>query len=226
MAWCGRRAGTRPFPPGDFRPTEAHRDPGGDELQHELGGIAGRIRHVVVKRDTLSPVSCHDPHFNGRSTRRKSVPVQRQPMSLGEVGEHCRIAACGKHPPGRRLGLEPVLIEMLVSGHALHAILSIQEAVRSAAGIEHGRRGRQLLEAASDFLATRAITGGGQDRPAERLQFHLAAPACRGEMFQVHGEVILAISVSPDQLLALHRQHRPDLVGTQSVFGDQGAVLG
>jgi hypothetical protein len=40
-----------------------------------------------------------------------------------------------------------------------------------------------LLEAASGFLATRAIAGGGQNRPADCLQFHLAASAYLGEVF-------------------------------------------
>jgi hypothetical protein len=39
-----------------------------------------------------------------------------------------------------------------------------------------------LLEATSGFLATRAIAGGGQNRPADCLQFHLAASAYRGEV--------------------------------------------
>jgi len=44
-------------------------------------------------------------------------------------------------------------------------------------------RGKQLLEATSGFLATRAIAGGGQNRPADCLQFHLAASAYLGEVF-------------------------------------------
>jgi len=40
-----------------------------------------------------------------------------------------------------------------------------------------------MLEAASGFLATRAIAGGGQNRPADCLQSHFAAPAYPGEMF-------------------------------------------
>jgi hypothetical protein len=40
-----------------------------------------------------------------------------------------------------------------------------------------------LLEATSGFLATRAIAGGGQNRPADCLQFHLAASAYLGEVF-------------------------------------------
>jgi hypothetical protein len=40
-----------------------------------------------------------------------------------------------------------------------------------------------LLEAASGFLATGAIAGGGQNRPTDCLQFHLAASAYLGEVF-------------------------------------------
>ena len=40
-----------------------------------------------------------------------------------------------------------------------------------------------MLEATSGFLATRAIAGGGQNRPADCLQFHLAASAYLGEVF-------------------------------------------
>ena len=40
-----------------------------------------------------------------------------------------------------------------------------------------------MLEATSGFLATRAIAGDGQNRPADCLQFHLAASAYLGEVF-------------------------------------------
>ena len=102
-------------------------------------------------------------------------------MSPGKVEEHSRIATCGNDPPGRRIRLEPVLSKILVARHTLHSILSIEHVVCSTIGIEDGWRGRQLLEATSGFLATRAIAGGGQNRPAECLQFHLAASAYPGE---------------------------------------------
>jgi len=141
------------------------------------------IRQVIGKRDALSPVACHDPHFNGRSTCRKAIPVHRQPMSPGKIEEHRRIAACGNDPPGRRIRLEPVLPQILLPRHTLHAILSVEDVVCSSVGIEDGWRGSQLLEATAGFLATRAIAGGGQNRPAGRLQFHLAASACPREVF-------------------------------------------
>jgi len=141
------------------------------------------IRQVIGKRCAISPVLCHDPHFKRRRTCRKAVPVHRQPMSPGEVEEHRRIAACGNHPPGRRIRFEPVLSQMLLPRHTLHAILSIEDVVCSSVGIEDGRRGSKSLEATASFLATRAIAGGGQNRPADRLQFHLAASAYRGGMF-------------------------------------------
>ena len=147
------------------------------------------VRQVIGKRDAVSSVLCHEPHFNGRRACRKAAAVHRQPMSLGKVEEHSRIAACGNDPPGRKIRLEPVLFKIFLPRHALHPILSIHDVVRSTVGIEDGWRGRQLLEAASGFLATRAIAGGGQNRPADGLQFHLAASAYRGEvllLFLVH----------------------------------------
>jgi hypothetical protein len=168
---------------GDFGSAETHHDPGGDKLQHELAGMTIIIRQVIGKRDAISSVLCHDPHFKGRSACRKAVPVHRQPMSLGKVEEQCRIATCGNDPPGRRIRLEPVLFKILLPRHTLHSILSIQNVVCSTVGIEHGWRGSQLLEAASGFLATRAIAGGGQNRPADCLQFHLAASAYPQEVF-------------------------------------------
>src|SRR6202023_2941858 len=134
-------------------------------------------------RDAVSSVLCHNPHFKGRRTCRKAVPVHRQPMSPGKVEEHSRIATCGNDPPGRRIRLEPVLFKILLPRHTLHPILSIQDVVCSTVGIEAGGRGSQLLEAASGFLATRAIAGGGENRPADCLQFHLAASAYPGERF-------------------------------------------
>ena len=76
-----------------------------------------------------------------------------------------------------------MLFQMHLPRHASHAILSIQDVIRSTIGIEDGRRGRPLLEATSGFLAICAIAGGGQDRSADDLQFHLAAAARPGEMF-------------------------------------------
>lgn len=149
------------------------------------------IRQVTRKLDAVSSVLRHDPHFNRRRTGRKAVPVHRQPMSLGEIEEQRRIAACGNDPPGGRPGLEPVFFEMLLPRHAVHPILSIQDVVRPTVGSEHGWRGSQPLEAASSFPATRAIAAGGQDRAADGLQLHLAAPACPGEaflLFLAHGD--------------------------------------
>ena len=179
--WSGRLADR--LSQGDFWPAETHRDPSGDKPQHELAGVTIIIRQVISKRDALSSISCHDSHFKRRSTCRKAAPVHRQPMPFGKVEEHCRIAACGDDPPGRRIRLEPVLLKILLPRHTVHSILSIQDVVRSTVGIEHGGRGRQSLEAASGFLATRAIAAGGQNRPADCLQFHLAASACLGEVF-------------------------------------------
>ncbi len=104
-------------------------------------------------------------------------------MSLGKVEEHSRIATCGNDPPGRRIRLEPVLFKILLPRHTLHSILSIQDVVCSTVGIEDGWCGSQLLEATAGFLATRAIAGGGQNRPADCLQFHLAASAYPAEVF-------------------------------------------
>jgi hypothetical protein len=76
-----------------------------------------------------------------------------------------------------------VLFEKLLPRHASHAILSVQDVVRSTVGIEDGWRGSKLLEATSGFLATGAIAGHGQDRPANRLQLHLSASAYPEEVF-------------------------------------------
>src|SRR5215813_3865718 len=75
-----------------------------------------------------------------------------------------------------------MLFKILLPHHALHAILSIEDQACSAVGIEHRRRRRQLLELTSGLLATRAIAGCGQNRPADRLELHLTALAHRGEV--------------------------------------------
>jgi len=90
---------------GDFRPAETHRNPGGDQLQQELAGVTTIVRQVIGKLDADAPLFCHDPHLKWRRTCRKAVPVHRQPMSLGKVEEHSRIATCGNDPPGRRISL-------------------------------------------------------------------------------------------------------------------------
>jgi hypothetical protein len=168
---------------GDFWLAQTHRDPGADKPQHELAGVTIMVRQVIGKLDAVSSIPCHDPHLKRRSACRKAVPVHRQPMSPGKVEEHCRIATCGNDPPGRGIRLEPVLFEILVPRHTSHSILSIQDVVCSTVGIEYGWRRSQLFEAACGFLATRAIAGGGENRLADRLQFHLAASAYPGEVF-------------------------------------------
>ena len=120
---------------GDFWPAETHRDPSGDKPQHELAGVTIIIWQVISKLDALSSVSCHDPHFRGWSVCRNAVSVNRQPMSLGKIEKHCRIATCSNDSPGRGIRPEPVLFKMLVPYHTLHSILSIQEVVCSTVGI-------------------------------------------------------------------------------------------
>ena len=167
----------------DFWPAETHRDPSGDEPQHELARVTLIIRHVIGKFDAVSSVSCHDPHFKGRGACRKAVPVHREPMSLGKVEEHSRIATFGNDSAGRGIGLEPVLFKISLPRHTMHSILSIQDVVRSTVRIENGWCGRQLLEAASRFLATRAKAGGSQNRPPNCLQFYRTALAYLMEVF-------------------------------------------
>ena len=94
------------------------------------------IRQVIGKRAAASPLFRHDPHFEGRSAGWKAVPVYRQPVALGEVEEHRRIATCGDDPPGRGIRLEPMLLKIFLPRRTLHAILAIEDVVRSAVGIE------------------------------------------------------------------------------------------
>jgi hypothetical protein len=69
------------FPPGDFEPAEAHRNPSGDQLQHKVAGVTTIVRQVIGKRDASAPRFCHDPHFNWRCACQKVVPEHRQPVS-------------------------------------------------------------------------------------------------------------------------------------------------
>src|SRR5271166_2301123 len=165
------------LPQGDFRPAETHRDPSCDQLQHKLAGVTTIVRQVIGKLDADAPLFWHHPHFKWRRACRKAVPEHRQPVSLGEVEEHCRITALGDDPSGGGIGLEPMLFKILLPHNASHAILSIQDQACSAVGIEHGRRRSQLLELTSGFLATRAVAGSGQNRRADGLEFHLTALA-------------------------------------------------
>jgi hypothetical protein len=131
---------------------------------------------------TVPPVLYHDAHFNRGSAGRKAVAVHRQPMSPRKVEEHRRIATCGNDPPGRRLLLEPVLFQIFLSRHTSHAILAIEDVVRSSVGRQDRWRGRSLLKTTSGFPTTPTIAGGRENRPADGLQYHLAASACRGEV--------------------------------------------
>jgi hypothetical protein len=102
---------------------------------------------------------------------------------LGEVEEHCRVAAHGNDPPGRRIRLEPALFKIFLPNRASHPILSVQDNVCSTVRIEHGWRRSQLLELASGFLAACAVTGASQNRRPDSLELNLAALACRKEIF-------------------------------------------
>ncbi len=187
---------TAPVPPdllrvcltqADFRPAETHRNPGGDQFQHELAGPTTIIRRVIGKLDADAPFFCHDPHIKGRHIFGKTVAVDRQPVSFGEVEEHCRIAACSNDASRRRSRIEPTLFEMLLPFNELHAILSIQDKARSTIGIEHRWSGGRLLEPAARFLATRAIAGEGKNRRPCRLDLDRAASARREkELVLVH----------------------------------------
>ena len=141
------------------------------------------VRQVTGELDAVSSLGRHEPHLNGRRTGWNAVPINRQPVPLGEVEEHCRIAARGDDPPRRGIRLEPVLAEKRLALYTAHAILSNQDVVGSAVGIARGRRRSELLKPVSGFLTTFAVTGGGQNRPAGQLQFDLAASAYRREMF-------------------------------------------
>ena len=181
-AYCARPLIPLAFgSPNDLRPAKTHRHPGGDQLQHGLAGVSLVTRHVLWQFDAGAALSGHDPHVKRRRAFRESVSIHRQPMPSGEVEKHCRIAAGGNDPPGRGVQLEPVLSEVFLPRHALHAILSNQDQARSTIGIEHRWRGRQLFELVAGLLATRAIAGRRQNRPPDRLKFHLAALASRGK---------------------------------------------
>src|SRR5215472_8944535 len=93
------------LPQGDFRAAETHRDPSGDQLQHKLAGVTTIVRHVIGKLDADPPLFCHHPHFKWWRACRKAVPEHRQPVSLGEVEEHCRITALGDDPSCGESGL-------------------------------------------------------------------------------------------------------------------------
>jgi hypothetical protein len=176
--------------PTDLRPAKAHRDPGGDQLQHELAGVTGVVRYIIGKLDADASLFRHHPHFKRRRAGRKPVAEHRQPVPFGEVEEHGRVAAGGNDPPCRGLRFEPILSEILLSRHALHPILAIEDHACSTVGIEQRWRGGQLPELTPGFLATGAITGAGQDRRAEGFEFHLAALARRGKVLLllfIHG---------------------------------------
>src|SRR5258708_23193918 len=110
-------------------------------------------------------------------------------MPFGEVEKHCRIAAGGTGPPGGGQGLEAALFEKLLPLHALHAILPIEDHACSTVGIEHRRRGSQLLDEAPGLLAARTIAGTRQNRRADGLELYLAASTCRGYLHLIHSAV-------------------------------------
>jgi hypothetical protein len=176
--------------PVNLRPAETHRDPGCDQLPHELAGVTRIVRHVIGKLDAGVPLRCHDPHVKWPSAGRKPVPEHRQPMPFGEIEEHCRMAAGGNDPSRRRFRLEPMLSEIFLSRHALYPILAIEDHACSTVGIEQRRRSRHLLDQTSGLLATGAIAGAGQDRRTDGVEPHLAASARCGKalvLLLVHG---------------------------------------
>jgi hypothetical protein len=53
--------------PVNLRPAETHRDPGCDQLPHELAGVTRIVRHVIGKLDAGVPLRCHDRMSSGQA---------------------------------------------------------------------------------------------------------------------------------------------------------------
>ena len=114
-----------------------------------------------------------------------------------------------------------MFFKIFLPRRALHAILSVQDVIRSAVGIEHRWRRSQLLEAASSFLATCAIAGGSQNRLTHCFQFDLAASARLGEvflLFLVHGDCPFVGPVCISILMIARRAINMDRFGSRPLI--------
>src|ERR1700691_5457937 len=70
------------------------------------------------------------------------------------------------------MGFQP-----LATLHASDAVLTVENTVGAAIGIEYRRRIGKLFNPPARFLATRAIAGGVHNRCASHFQHDRAAPA-------------------------------------------------
>jgi hypothetical protein len=73
----------------------------------------------------------------------------------------------------------------------MDAVFPVEDKVRTSVGVEHRRRGEELLDQMSGLLAARAIAGAAEDRRAGGFEPDFAALACRGKIFWLltHGAI-------------------------------------
>ena len=197
----------------DGRPPEPHSHPGAQQLQHEFSRAAGSVGHIVWQDHALGPFGRHHPHGRRRHIVRQAAAIHREPVPLGEVGEHGRATAARVHSPRRRIRFQPPLLhpppqsllfplyllsslflvfslslEKLPAPGAADAILAIENRSplppSSARTAPRRYRRRRIL--ALRLLATRAIANGAQNWRPDDLKRDLTAAARRQDALVRH----------------------------------------
>lgn len=99
---------------GNLRNTEAHREPGRQQLDEERHGLTLGVWNIVGEVGTWKRVTRHCAHFNtGSRFWRPKTSIETQPMPFRELQENGCVATDGDHTAGGRLRREPMFSQQL-----------------------------------------------------------------------------------------------------------------
>src|SRR5581483_11967219 len=175
----------------DPRSSESHSHPGAEYVQREVSGQARVGGHVVRQDHTGGPFGSHQPHGCRREIARNARAIHCEPVPLGEVEEHGRVATACNHAPCRRIRFEPPLFQQIPALEAADAILAVEDVVRAAV-IAQNRIGPRLrLISMTCFLATRAIANAAQNWRPDDLELYFAAATIRRDALIRHRSTLI-----------------------------------
>src|SRR5262249_47816691 len=129
------------------------------------------------------PFGSHQPHGCRGDIVGKAAAIYGEPVTLGEVEEHGRVATARVHSPGRRTRLRPSLLKEVPALDAAYSILAIENVVRAAILGQDRIDAGHCLMPSTCLLAAGAITNASQNWSPDNLELYFAAAARRrGEL--------------------------------------------
>lgn len=139
-----------------------------------MASISG---HIARQGNTLTSLSGHDPHLQGRNFPSYLAAVKRQPVTLAEVEAYRRVAAPRHDAPRRRVRPQPELFQALAALRAPKAVLAEEKVVRPAVETEYRPGAGKLTDKSSRLLTTAAVAGNVSKRRSFDMQGDQTASA-------------------------------------------------